>query len=168
MIKRITKPLFASIVAAVLLMGGYACSNDDFLTDREIQQMIDDSLNGQWKIVNITVNANDWEWDNNEAQWQEVVDLPELKEHIYEEGAILGYVFIGTQGADEVQKLLPYVNTYYDGDDEAGNPIYFTETISVDYQLGSPSTVGFFIKDSQLAQDQNAPQTYNFRIVLIW
>jgi hypothetical protein len=168
MIKRITKPLFASIIAAALLVGGYSCANDDYLTDREIQRMIDESLNGQWQIVNIEVRANDWEWDDDAAQWKAVADLPELKEHIYEDGAILGYVFIGTQGVDEVQKLLPYVDTYYGGDDEAGNPIYFTETISVDYQLGNPSTVGFFIKDSQLASDPNAPQNYNFRIVLIW
>lgn len=168
MIKKITKPLFASIIAAALLVGGYSCANDDYLSQREIQDMIDQSLDGQWQIVNITVNANDWEWNDNVAQWEAVANLPELDVRVYEEGAILGYVFIGTPGVDEVQKLLPYVDTYYGGNDDNGNPLYFTETISADYQFGDPSTVAFFIKDSQLARDPDAPQNYNFRIVLIW
>jgi hypothetical protein len=122
----------------------------------------------KWDIINITVNRSDWVWNNNAMQWEAIFNLPELTEFIYEQGAQLGYVFIGEQGVNEVQKLLPYVETYYAGDDDFGNPVYFTETISVDYQFGNPSTVAFFIKDSQLAKDPDAPQLYNFRIVLIW
>ena len=79
---------------------------------------------------------------------------------------MISYVFIGEQGVDEVQKLLPYINTYSFTDDYGSST--FTETISADFQYGNPSTVAFFIKDSDLADDPNAPQNYNFRIVLIW
>jgi hypothetical protein len=146
------------------------------LSEAEIQRLIDDAINEnnnsleftQWDIINLTVNKADWVWNENVMQWEAIFDLPELTEFIYEQGAQLGYVFIGEQGVDEVQKLLPYVETYYAGDDDFGNPLYFTETISVDYQFGNPSTIAFFIKDSQLAKDPDAPQLYNFRIVLIW
>lgn len=154
-----------------------SCSQrQDYLDEYQIRQMILEEIQKnnenleftQWKIVNITVNKTDWNWNETASQWEAVYDLPELTEFIYENGAELGYVFIGTQGQDEVQKLLPYVNTYSAGNDANGNPIYFTETISCDYQLGNPSTVAFFIKSSDLFKDMDAPQTYNFRIVLVW
>lgn len=245
MIRKMTKQFVASVVFVALLLGGYSCSKDDYLSEHEVRRMIEEALrqNNQsrddldesdvvriiddvlreynqsgeylsesdirriidevlseynnseggltaaqirnmieqalienneqleftrWEIVNFTVGVNDWRWNPDAAQWEAIFDFPELNEFIYEQGAQLGYVFIGQQGVDEVQKLLPYINTYYGGDDLQGNPIYFTETVSVDYQFGDPSTVAFFIKDSQLAQDPDAPQTYNFRIVLIW
>lgn len=176
MIKKITKTFLAPVLMAALLVAGYSCADDDYLSENEVRRMIEQALienNEQlefteWKIVNITVNSNDWQWIPEAAHWEAVYDLPELDDFIYEYGAQIGYVFIGQQGVNEVQKMLPYSESYYAGDDEDGKPVYFTETIDVDYQLGNPSTVAFYIKDSQLAQDDDAPQLYNFRIVLIW
>ena len=168
------RKLFTSLSVGVFLSGmllmGTSCSNDDYLKDYEIQKMIDESLNGQWKIINITVKKGDWQWDDKVRQYQAIYDLPQLTKSIYEEGAVLGYLFLGQQGDDEVQKPLPFVNTYFGGNDTEGKPIYFTETISYDvqYKDNSKSTVAFFIKDSQLENDPDAPQNYNFRIVLIW
>jgi len=113
--------------------------------------------------VNITVSKEDWIWNDNKSQWEAVKSLPELTSNIYEEGAQLAYLFLGTQGSGEVQKLLPYVETWSDVN---GN--IFTETISCDYQLGNPSTVAFFIKESDLYEDPDAPQNYAFRIVLLY
>jgi hypothetical protein len=175
--KRIVKLLLSTFVLVALMLVGYSCStSDDYLDEFEVRRLIEEALREnnkeleftKWKIVNITVNKGDWKWSDDESQWEAIYDLPDLTEFIYENGALIGYLFLGEQGVDEVQKLLPYVNTYYDGDDSNGNPIYFTETISVDYQYGKPRMVAFFIKDSQLAKDLAAPQTYNFRIVLIW
>ncbi len=165
---------FTLTTTLILIFGfGYSCSTDgDYLTEFEVRRMIEQALREnnqnleftQWEIVNITVNANDWEWNSNSSQWEAFYNFPELTEFIYENGAMIGYVFLGTQNIDEVQKLLPYIETYYN----EGSGQTFTETISVDYQFGNPSTIGFFIKDSQLAQDPAAPSNYNFRIVLIW
>ena len=162
--------LFAGFLLSGMIFMWTSCSNDDYLKDYEIQKMIDESLNGQWKIKNIAVDKNHWVWNATNGQYEAVYDLPELTKSIYEEGAVLGYIFFGQQGVDEVQKPLPFVNTYFGGNDTEGKPIYFTETISYDvqYKDNGKSTVAFFIKDSQLAKDPNAPQNYNFRIVLIW
>lgn len=185
--------IITALLITAILFAGYSCTtSDDYITraearrlveealrsqanglsEAEIKRLIDDAINlnnnnlefTQWEIVNITVNADNWKWNNNSAQWEAFADLPELNEFIYENGAMISYVFIGEQGVDEVQKLLPYINTYsvMEGADT------FTETISADFQQGNPSTVAFFIKDSDLAQDPDAPQNYNFRIVLIW
>ncbi len=161
------KLMYATLAIAGLFLG-FGCSTDDTLTDYEVQQMINQSLNDQWTIVNINVSKSDWIWNDSKSQWEAIKSLAELTSKIYEEGAQLAYLFLGKQGEDEVQKLLPYVETYYAGYDVNGNPIYFTETISCDYQLGNPSTVGFFIKDSQQAKDPDAPQNYAFRIVLLY
>jgi hypothetical protein len=187
--------LITAFLIGAILFTSYSCStSDDYITraearrlveealrsqanglsEAEINRLIDDAIRlnnnnlefTQWEIVNITANANDWQWNNNTAQWEVYFDLPELTEFIYESGAMISYVFIGQQGVDEVQKLLPYINTYSFTDDYGSST--FTETISADFQYGNPSTVAFFIKDSDLADDPNAPQNYNFRIVLIW
>ncbi len=127
----------------------------------------------QWEIVNITVNGGedgDWVWDDQERRYQAIYSLPELTEFIYENGAVLGYLFLGQQGVDEVQKILPYVYTYYTTDNEGNITGTFTETISYDvmYQPGGNSDVAFFIQASDVYEDPNALQTYNFRLVLIW
>lgn len=159
------RKLMNATLAIAGLFLGFGCSTDDTLTDYEVQQMINNSLEGQWTIVNINVSKEDWIWNDNKSQWEAVKSLPELTSNIYEEGAQLAYSFLGTQGYDEVQKLLPYEETWSDGN---GNS--FTETISCDYQLGNPSTVAFFIKDkeSDLYKDPDAPQNYAFRIVLLY
>lgn len=160
----------------VLILSSCVTSTDNNLSELEIKRMIDQAIKDnnskleftQWEIVQIHVKESDWQWNNIEEQWEAFADLPELTEFIYENGAALGYVFVGKPGVNEVQKLLPYINTYYAGDDENGLPIIFTETISCDFQLGNPSTVGFFIKASDLFDDEEARQEYYFRIVLIW
>lgn len=152
---------WTSLVFGILLLGilfaGTSCSDNN-----------DNFNETQWKIVNITIKKNQWVWNSQNGRYEAVVNLPEMTEFIYENGASISYVFIGTQGVDETQKMLPYVETYYDGDDANGNPVIYTETISCDYQYGNPSTVAFYIKASDLARaDQNLAD-YNFRVVLIY
>lgn len=145
----------------LLLVIGYSCSDDDPVQVIDFQET-------QWDIVNITVKKASWEWINNAGRYEAVFDLPELTKFIYENGAQLGYLFIGQEGVDEVQKMLPFVHTYYEGEDEEGFPILYTETISCDFMYGSPSTVAFYIQASDLGRDDSILADYNFRIVLIW
>lgn len=161
-----------------LLLTGFACTSSpsqDYLDEYEVQKMIEDAIRQnnekleflQGKIVNITVQIKDWEWNEDIGRYEAIYDFPELTEFIYENGAVLGYVFIGTQGVDEVQKLLQYGHTY-SATDGGGNTITYTETISFDFQYGSPSTIAFFIQASDLFRADDYLADYNFRIVLIW
>lgn len=173
------RKLLAGLAFLALLLTVNSCTTyDDYLSEYEVRKLIEQAIRDydkeidadftRWKIVNVEVKAKDWSWNNNAEQWEVFADLPELTTYIYEEGAALGYVFLGTQGKDEVQVPLPYVNTYYGGKDSDGYDIIFTETISCDFQLGKPSTAGFYIKSSDLFPDEGAPANYNFRVVLIW
>jgi hypothetical protein len=176
--RNITKILLASAIFASILLGGYSCATDDTLSELEVRRMIEQALQEnnanleftQWEIVNIQVNQNDWEWNVQERRYEAIFSLPELTEFIYESGAVLGYLFLGEQGVNEVQKMLPYVHTYYSTDTGGNITETFTETISYDvmYQSGGNSDVAFFIQASDVFEDTNAPQTYNFRLVLIW
>lgn len=148
-----------AVVFLLVIFATYSCSDDP------VQPI--DYQETQWKIVNITVKKADWKWDSKIGRYDAIFNLPELTKFIYESGAQLGYVFIGTQGVDEVQKMLPYVHTYWEDDGEGGE-IRYTETISCDFQFGNPSTVAFYIQGSDLGRDDYNLTDYNFRIVLIW
>lgn len=162
----------------LLLSIGYSCSDSthDYIDEYEIRRMIEEAIRKnnqdleftQWEIVNVSVKKSDWLWDNETNRYDALVDLPELTKFVYENGAQLGYVFIGEQGVNEVQKMLPYVYTYYEGEDDFGNEIIYTETISCDFMYGSPSTAAFYIQSSDLFRDDDILADYNFRIVLVW
>ncbi len=164
------KKIFTSLFAVLMLLAigllGNSCGSDDYLSDYEIQQMIDNSLNGQWKIVPIESKIADWTWNETDKQYVAVYELPELTSNIYEEGAILGYIYIGQQGVDEVQKPLPYNFTY----PKDTPPGAYLEIISYDvqYKDNGQSTVAFYIQTSDLTRMDNYLANYTFRIVLIW
>ena len=180
--KKIISSVKSLTVFSVLLLTAYSCSDStrDYLDEYEIRRMIEEEIRKnnqeleftQWEIVNITVKKSDWKWvpierSDDEGRFEAIFDLPELTEFIYEDGAQIASVFIGEQGVDEVQKPLPYVKTY-PATDLQNNAITFTETISCDFQYGSPSTVAFHIEASDLGKDLSALADYNFRIILVW
>ncbi len=163
-----TKMLKTAKYATLLLLTmiiGYSCSDDPV-----VQQVDFDET--QWEIVNVSIKNGDWVWDNAVGRYEAVVDLPELTKFVYEKGAQFGYVFIGKQGVNEVQKILPYVHTYWEleqgeeGEDDV--EVLYTETISCDFMYGTPSTVAFYIQASDLGRDDSILSDYNFRVVLIW
>lgn len=181
--RNVFKTVVASLLFVAVLLGGYSCSDDgpyypdDYLTEAQVRRMIEDALrenNKQleftnWEIVNITVEEGQWHWDDQAKRYEAVYQLPELNEDIYEIGAVLGYVFIGEQNQNEVQKLLPYVQSY----DEVEPP--YTETFSFDIQLKKDGklqpTVAFFIQASDLfggTEFEKSLPVYNFRLVMIW
>lgn len=157
---KLMKSVKQSTLLLFLLLIGYSCSDSD-----PVQQI--DFNETQWEIVNVSIKKADWLWDNEAERYEAVVNLPELTKFVYESGAQLGYVFIGTPGVNEVQKILPFVHTYWE-DDGQGNAILYTETISCDFMYGSPSTAAFYIQASDLGRDDSILANYNFRLVLIW
>lgn len=159
------------LIATIFLFLGYSCSNDDYITEREIQQMIDNSLNGQWKVVFVTVNANDWDWVPNQDKdykgyYSATANLPELTERIFDEGLVAAYYL-----PDNFTKSsLPYVQTF-DYEYEEGGIFYdgtYTEHISCDFTLDNPSYVTFIIEASNRERFDASLQKREFQIVLIW
>ena len=153
---------YATLLLLTMLIG-YSCSDDD-----PVQQI--DFNETQWEVVPISIKKADWTWYEDTRRYEAIVDLPELTKFIYENGVQFGYVFTGEQGVDERQIMLPHLFTYYEEVDPDGNPdLVYTETISCDFKLGSPSTVTFYIQTSDLFPiNEDFVIDRNFRVVLVW
>jgi len=149
-----------SISTLFLLFIGYGCTSDDFLSDREIQEMIDNSLSGQWQIIPVDIKSTDWDWfeNDNEGYYSATVNLPELKDYIFDEGATHAYYYFN----ENSKTALPYVKTIKD------NGIPFTETYSCDFNLGNPSTVTFYLEASDAERYNGNPPAAKFKILLIY
>lgn len=126
----------------------------------------DDFVETAWNIENFSVSASQWSWNPNLNRWEATRQLELIDEFIYEDGAVIGYVFIGTQNVDEVQVPLPYIRSFVGGNAQDGF-FDFTETISFEYSRLT-NRVTFCIEPSDGVEDQDAKQNYNFRIVMIW
>lgn len=140
---------YATLILMLLLIG-YSCS--------------DDIVGLQSKVAHIPIKKSDWKWDDDAGKYYAIVNLPELSFDIYENKSVNGYVFIGTQGVDEVQEPLPFVYTYREDDGEGGEIIY-TETIRFNFMYGSPSTAAFYIQGSDLGRDDSILANYDFKLV---
>ena len=115
------RKLFTSLFAGLLLLGIAFTSTSCSDSTKDFEET-------QWNIENFTVNASEWSWDATEKRWEATKQLKFINEFIYESGAVIGYVFIGQQGTNEVQVQLPYVKNYV----VDGNP--FVETIGYEYK----------------------------------
>lgn len=153
------RKLFTSLFAGVLFAGlaffATSCSDKN-----------DDIVETKWEIQPYTVTASEWSWSTTNRRWEAVKQLDYIDDFIYEEGAVIGYVFLGEQNVDEVQVQLPYIKSYREADGQGGFFV-FTETIGYEYSILT-NKVTFFIEPSDGIEDQNAKVTYNFRIVMIY
>ncbi|NLD23471.1 MAG: hypothetical protein GX670_04485 [Bacteroidales bacterium] len=153
------KRLYTSLISGILFLStafiATSCSDST-----------DDFVETAWNIENFTVNETQWGWNSDLNRWEAKRPLGYIDEFIYEDGAVIGYVFLGTQGINEVQVPLPYIKSFLVDDGQNGL-IDFTETISFEYSQ-QRNEVTFYIEPSDGFQDQDAKQSYNFRIVMIW
>lgn len=112
---------------------------------------------------NFTVYDYEWKWNSLYSRYECIIDFPELREDIYENGAVVGVVYINEVDYDgyyyETQKNMPYIETH-----TSRNDIY-TEIIGFDTSLGDPSSICFYVKT--LDNLGSALKTYDFKITLI-
>ena len=148
------RKLFSSLFAGLLFVGiGFfasSCSDNN-----------DDIIETKWDIQDYEVRASDWSWNPAFERWESVQRM-DIDEFIYESGAVIGYVFLGTQNQDEVQTQLPYTRRAYVDDGT-----FFTETLGYEYSFLT-NEVTFYIEPADGIQDPVARVGYVFRLVLIW
>lgn len=142
--------LFATLLLGFAFMGT-SCSS----SDNDIEET-------QWNIENFTVNASEWSWSDANMRWEASKQIKFIDEFIYEKGALIGYIFFGTQGADEVQAQLPYTINKVNSEGHA-----YEEEIGYEFNYQT-KRITFYIQDSQSFRDEKAKLTYNFRIAMIW
>ncbi len=169
--RKFTRALFTGLLFLGIMFTGTSCFVDNHIDTDEIQEMIDNSLNGQWKIVDIVVKKEHWTWYPSNAYpykgyYYCDVKLPELTKPIFDEGAVIAYY----KHSNNSKTALPFVQVF-DYEFVENGVTYvsnYTETISCDFNLGSPSTATFIIEASDRERfDQDLRDRY-FQVVLIW
>lgn len=115
------------------------------------------------------VKKAQWEWNSVYNRYECIKNVPEIDKRLYEYGTIVGTVYIiekdGAGGTYEVQKNLPFVQTYND----LSAP--YTKMISFDifYGDGTNPSVTFYIQTSDgSGVTPVLPDVYYFKLALIW
>jgi hypothetical protein len=115
------------------------------------------------ETVIFKVHERDWQWNALYNRHECIINYPELGRGIYEEGTVLGGVFVIEEDRDgdtyEVLKTLPFVESI-----PYQNKSY-TRTISFDI---APGQVTFYIQASDLGDSTDDLGTYEFKITLVW
>lgn len=111
--------------------------------------------------VNRTGSTNVWTWNPNRLRYECEFSFPELAEDVFTYGAVLGYMY-AQEGSVLTQKILPYVETYPDGD-----TYEYTETYGFDISL-NPKTILFYMQASDLSNANQYLATTKFKVTLIW
>ena len=106
------------------------------------------------------IRKNEWRWNSDFKRYEVVRRIPALDQFIFDDGTIVGSVFV-TENNIEVQKLIPFVQTYAEG------AITYTETISMDFSI-NPSEVCFYIQASDLSDEDKYLKDYEFKVSLFW
>lgn len=113
-----------------------------------------------------TIEKKDWVWNDIYNRYEVVIkDVKEIDDEIYENGSIIGTVFIPEEAWDgstyEVQKTLPFVQTYKD------LAVPYTEIISFDIFYGSPTAVTFYIQASDGSPETPILAKYFFKVAFV-
>jgi hypothetical protein len=110
-------------------------------------------------IVSKTGNRDIWTWSEARRRYECEFSFSELAENVFYDGAVLGYIYV-QEGDLLTQKILPYVETYQDG-----NTTY-TETYGFDISL-NPKTILFYMQASNLGNYDQYINTTKFKVTLI-
>lgn len=107
-------------------------------------------------VVFFNIRKGEWVWNSKLRRYEAFGDIPTLNRFIFDNGSIVGTVFVDEDNVD-VQKLLPFVQTYAEG----------VISISMDFSL-DPSLVCFYIQASDLINKDRYLKDYEFKVSLFW
>jgi hypothetical protein len=109
-----------------------------------------------WKIINLTVNANDWSYHSTnglKGYYSCHFSMPEITSFVYSDGSVVAYLVNNGK-----QQPLPFV---YHNQDADGH--LWTETTDFDYSVGG---MNIYFTNSDFAAV--APGAMSFRVALMW
>lgn len=124
------------------------------------------------KVIDIQINQSEWrysEQDNNNYFFG-VLSVPELTEHIYDNGMFKLYREYNTGSSNKSQVELPYTNFVeypynVDGEQYWG---FYQEHVYAEYAPGS-ITIFYLASDFDYELDLDfAPESMHFRFVEMW
>lgn len=160
--KIFNKSLVIALVAFMGISGFTACTDEHYTIDDGTY------ITGSEVITrDFTVYAKDWKWNDRYNRYEAIIDVKgnEITEDLYEFGTIVGTVFVNEKDANgdtyEVQKNLPFIQTYLDLDEP------YSEIISFDIYYGNPSSVTFYIQATDGTTQSPYLMDYYFKVAFI-
>ncbi len=117
-----------------------------------------------WYSTTITVEADEWELKNGEADdlntyYFASKPLHQLTPYIYERGSVIAYI----ENLDGVKNGMPFV--WHRGEETTEGKLFlWTETYDFDFTTGE---IGFYITYSDFSTNIR-PDTKTFHIVMFW
>ncbi|MFV0535925.1 MAG: hypothetical protein ACK5M3_00970 [Dysgonomonas sp.] len=166
---RLCKLLMVSLVA-VLALGTTGCTKE-YYTDEYITEeyYVDETYITGSRVVTIPyeVKKAEWIWNDTYHRYECTKTVSKIDEALYETGTVVGTIYImeddGTGNFFEVQKTMPFVQTYKD------LAVPYTEMISFDIFYGTTSSVTFYVQASDGSDVTPVLlDTYYFKLALIW
>lgn len=122
---------------------------------------------GNWKIVELTIKPEDWKLQDgsNEGELNSrftyVVDVNEISEFVFWEGAILVYYY--PNGKENIKTPLPYITHH--GNVENEEELIWTETFHYDVGVGD---IAFYLTYSDFATTVKPEENMEIDVVLLW
>lgn len=156
----------AGLITAFGLTAFTGCTKEYYTTE-EIYQTDEHYYVGSEIITRpFTIEKEAWVWNDVYNRYEVVIEnINEIDDEIYENGSIIGTVFITEEGWNgstyEVQKTLPFVQTYKD------LAVPYTETISFDIFYGTPTAVTFYIQTSDGSPETPVLAKYFFKVAFV-
>lgn len=140
------------------------CATTIFLSCEVNSTHLESSEPVNWKIIDLEVASTDWKYSQNNANnfYSASFSIPELTQSIYNNGIISLYLELQNADGSASQSPLPSVR-HYETKDDAGNPIYYTQTVDYEY---SQENIMIFFTSSDFFEE--TPPNMHFVLKMIW
>lgn len=156
---KLYKGLVVLAIAFISLVGFSGCTKK--ITE-EYYSVGSEVITRDYEVL----SADDWGWNPIYNRYEYTFDAKEIDLDLYKYGTIVATVFVdekdGKGGTYQVQKNLPFIQTYKD------LVVPYSEIISFDISYGNPSTVTFYIQATDGASQSPYLMGYNFKVAYIW
>lgn len=151
--------LFKYLIIALIAITGFSACGDD--VTEEYYYTGSEVITRDYPI-----KKADWVWNPIYNRYECIIDVSIIDMDLYKYGTIVGTVFVveedGKGGTYEVQKNLPFIQTYTD------QAVPYSEIISFDIFYGNPSSVTFYIQATDGTSQSPYLTDYNFKVAYIW
>ncbi|MBQ0034212.1 MAG: hypothetical protein KBS77_02855 [Bacteroidales bacterium] len=123
------------------------------------------------KVIDIQINQDQWNYSNqdNNNYFYGVISVPELTEHIYDNGLIKLYREYNSGTSNKSQVELPFVrHSEYLADAATNTWGFYTETVDYEFAVGAV-TIFYTASDFDYELDtQFQPESMHFRLIMMW
>lgn len=163
--KRILYKSFALVLLAVSTIIGFTSCTKEYITENVTQEhnTIGARYYNEYPIIGN--DENPWHWNEVSERYECFYPLEKLTEGIYNNGTMVGNVFIEPGLPSEWLELLPYQTVYYYVDEATGEKKTYTVTVGCAFV---PGEVGFYFQLSDRKRVDSILEEMQFKISLIW